>query len=103
MSRLLERFLDAYPDSPGWTDAGTSRDAALSVVDGLTENQARVFNVIRARPSTADEVAAALKLTVLYVRPRVSELRALGKIEPSPDRRENDSGRRAVVWKEKRR
>lgn len=64
MNRILEKFLDSYPDGPGWKEPGTSREAALSVADGLTENQAKVL------------------------------------IKASPERRTNDSGRRAVVWRE---
>jgi predicted ArsR family transcriptional regulator len=55
--------------------------------------------MIRTTPSTADEVAAALEISVLHARPRISELRALGKVQDSGERRKNDSGHKAIVWK----
>jgi hypothetical protein len=48
---------------------------------------------------TADECAGYLGETILSIRPRFSELRAFGLIEDTGDRRLNDSGRRATVWR----
>lgn len=50
-------------------------------------------------PMTADEVAAVLGKSVLSIRPRMTELANDNKIEPTGDRRENTSGREAVVWR----
>ena len=47
---------------------------------------------------TADEAAAKLGLTPFTARPRCTELNKLGKIMDSGLRRENESGRRAIVW-----
>jgi predicted ArsR family transcriptional regulator len=52
--------------------------------------------------ATADEVAKDLNLSVLSVRPRVSELNRTGKIEQTGGRRKNDSGMTATVWRVKR-
>jgi hypothetical protein len=49
--------------------------------------------------ATADEVAYALKESILAVRPRVCELHKMGKIADSGVRRENASGRSAIVWR----
>lgn len=48
---------------------------------------------------TTDECASLLEESVLSIRPRFSELRALGQITDTGDRRLNDSGRRAIVWR----
>ena len=49
--------------------------------------------------ATADEVAKDLNLSVLSVRPRVSELKRLGEIKQTGGRRKNDSGMTATVWR----
>jgi predicted ArsR family transcriptional regulator len=69
---------------------------------GKTERLRRlVLDVLAATPSglTADEIAAALEESVLAVRPRVSELFHAGLIEPTGERRRNQSGLSAHVWK----
>jgi hypothetical protein len=48
--------------------------------------------------ATADEVVKDLNLSVLSVRPRVSELKRLGEIKPTGGRRKNESGMTATVW-----
>jgi hypothetical protein len=35
----------------------------------------------------------------LSIRPRVAELKAMGKITPTGDRRRNESGMSASVWR----
>ena len=51
------------------------------------------------QPLTTDEAATRLKRYFLSVRPRFSELRALGLIEPSGERRGTASGCPAAVWR----
>jgi DNA-binding Lrp family transcriptional regulator len=48
--------------------------------------------------ATADEIAKDLNLSVLSVRPRVSELKRTGKIKLTGARRKNESGMTATVW-----
>lgn len=48
---------------------------------------------------TADEVAIDLDLSVLTVRPRVSELHRDARIEDTGLRRRNQSGMTATVWR----
>jgi hypothetical protein len=63
--------------------------------------RAEVYQYLVEHPegATADEIAYALKYSILTVRPRVSELRKLRKITDSGVRRENTSGRTAIVWR----
>ena len=56
------------------------------------------MRALQTRPMTADEVAALLGETVLSIRPRVAELRKLGKIAATGDKRRNESGMLASVW-----
>ena len=53
----------------------------------------------RLAAMTADEVAELLGESVLSVRPRVSELKAQGRVEATTKRRCNVSGKTAVVWR----
>jgi predicted ArsR family transcriptional regulator len=90
----------SYPAEPGFKVEGTSREAAQSVrASQRIKNHNLIIEALLVRPRTADEVAEALELSVLYVRPRFSELREDGRIADSGARRANSSGRRAVVWK----
>lgn len=92
--------MTSYPVEAGWKEEDTSREAAETVdAVGL---RALVVECLK-EPSnllglTADECAAELELSVLAIRPRFSELRALGVIEDTGDRRLNVSGRWAKVW-----
>jgi predicted ArsR family transcriptional regulator len=55
--------------------------------------------IANVRPMTADEIADRLELSILYIRPRVSELVELGKLAPSGLCGRNASGKRAKKWK----
>lgn len=105
MGRLSDAVMlgGAYPASPGFKEGTTSRDAAKGLGD-VSALRADVLKAIRDRPSTADEVATHLGLSVLTVRPRVSELRKQEKVRPHVGatgkaiRRNNESGAAATVW-----
>lgn len=89
-----------YPASPGAKAAGTSTEAAEAMRPRAHILRAKVLACLRQHgPLTTDECAGMLGETVLAVRPRFSELRALGQITDTGDRRVNDSGRRAAVWR----
>lgn len=51
-----------------------------------------------SKDRTADEVASLLSLSVLSVRPRITELRNAGLIEKTGQRRKNASGSKTYVW-----
>jgi predicted ArsR family transcriptional regulator len=88
-----------YPAVPGSKAAGTSSEAAEAMKPRAGILRAKVLDCLRTRcPLTADECAEMLGDSVLAIRPRFSELRALGLVVDTGDRRINDSGRRAIVW-----
>jgi hypothetical protein len=90
-----------YPDSPGHRAIDTSIDAAAALAPDLGRLQRIALAAIREAGDaglTADELAAALKLTRWTVQPRTSELRRKGAIRDSGQRRQNATGKRAIVW-----
>lgn len=88
-----------YPSSPGFQARDTSRAAAEHVAPTAALLRNRCLEVVeRSMGLTADEVAGRLGLSILSVRPRITELARLGKVRDSGDRRPNASGRTAIVW-----
>lgn len=89
-----------YPASPGAQDRDTSRAAAAEIAPSAPLLRERVLTAFeRSTGMTADECAGRLGLSILTVRPRVTELSRLGKLRDSGDRRRNSiSGKRAIVW-----
>jgi predicted ArsR family transcriptional regulator len=77
----------------------TSEQAAQAIAPGVTDAQAAVLRVLQRGPCTADEIALYVGRTVLYVRPRVSELRHAGLVEATGERRRNTSGQSAAVMR----
>jgi hypothetical protein len=104
MSKTAEHFLgdQPYPDSPGFKEPTTSREAARVVSGTVAEGRESVFEAIRLAGSgglTADEAAAAVGRTPAYVRPRVTELYKAKRIARTGERRRNSTGLRAWVWR----
>lgn len=98
MSRMSELI---YPDAPGFKVSGPSEQAADAIGGHANKLRATVLAQFASYPggATADEVAKDLNLSVLSVRPRVSELKRTGKIKQTGARRKNESGMTATVWK----
>jgi predicted ArsR family transcriptional regulator len=91
--------LFAYPHAPGAQDRDTSREAAAALAGTARQLRARALHVLEhSNGLTADEVAGRLGLSILSIRPRLTELSRLGKARDSGDRRTNASGKRAIVW-----
>ena len=91
----------SYPVSPGYQDRDTSKAAASDMKPTAATLRAQCLAVLRSNhvlSLTADEVALWLGLSVLSIRPRISELAMTGKIKDTGNRRKNDSGRSAIVW-----
>lgn len=84
----------------GVIERKTARTRLGKVMFAL-EVRSEVYQYLVDHPegATADEIAYALRYSILTVRPRVSELyNKLKKIQKSDVRRPNQSGRNAVVW-----
>lgn len=94
-----------YPHRPGYKARSTSKAAAKAVDRKATPLRERVYDIIKKagrRGTTADEAAEAIGASILSVRPRVSELAVMGRLQDTMERRVNKgSGRHAIVWRAK--
>ena len=103
----------AYPNEPGSQGPETSTQAAEAVKESASTIRAKVFEALKLNPMTAHETAfkispnefGANKFSAEHerfkrsVQSRISELSAMNKVEDSGQRRKNDSGINAVVWR----
>ena len=90
-----------YPNWPGFRARDTSKAAADAVAPKSANLRERALFEIRLRREdglTADEVAKVLGQDVLTIRPRVAELARMCLIRDSKKRRQNRSGKSAIVW-----
>jgi predicted ArsR family transcriptional regulator len=94
---------EMYPFAAGFKEiAGASEQAAKKQnKEQNNERRRRALNLFKNHPNglTSDEVANILGENILAIRPRVSELRAQGKIESTGTRRKSVNGNGATVWK----
>lgn len=88
-----------YPHSPGFKTGSTSAEAAASMEEQAATLRYKAHSLLLLERLTADEVAGRLGESILAMRPRLSELHAVGSISDSGERRCNRSGRNAIVWK----
>ena len=58
----------------------------------------RIFSALLMKPMTSNEVAEYLDISLLSVRPRLSELLKQGEIFDTNKRRRNASGSNEIVW-----
>lgn len=88
-------------EGTGWKGQPTSREAAEKAAPGAAMIRDQIISMMRAnsRAMSADEIAEALGLSILSVRPRVSELARAGKLVNSGQRAINRSGNTAARWK----
>lgn len=99
---MLGDRLATYPYSPGHKVNGTSQEAARRVAPVAGTLRDKVLLALKLYgPLTPDETAEKLGMSILSIRPRFSELHRLGLIEQTSERRTNDSGHRAEVWRVK--
>lgn len=94
-------MITTYPDVPGYKamDTGTSRAAAYAMVSKVKTLREKCLACLRGADMTADEVAELMHESILTIRPRISELKALGLIRATAERHHNSSGKLAVVWR----
>jgi predicted ArsR family transcriptional regulator len=95
----LFAFAERYPQAPGWKARDTARSAADAAAPRAPLLRERCLAELQSfGPLTADEIARRLKVDRLSIRPRLSELSAIGKVKDSGLRRPNDSGKSAIAW-----
>jgi hypothetical protein len=89
-----------YHGSTGYRHTDTSLDAARKADEtagNYRERTAQALDIYG--PLTADEIAQALNVSILTIRPRVTELRRAQRIEPTGLRRKTAAGKNAIVWR----
>jgi hypothetical protein len=90
-----------YPDAPGHRGVETSIEAAEAVAPKCGRLQRLALKAITDRGAfgaTTDELAELLQQDRGSIQPRTSELRRMGVIADSNQRRRNVTGIRAIVW-----
>lgn len=97
----MQNAFDFYPETPGWKRRDTSKQAAEEVKPSAETLRNLVYQVLKTKELSADEVAAELEIDKLSIRPRLSELSKMDKIEDSGKRTLNSSGKKAIVWRVK--
>ena len=88
-----------YPETPGYKRGGTSKASADSMKQKAPSLRQQVLDVLFHQDLTADECAEEVGKSVLSIRPRLTELLALGKIAETDLLRFNSSGKKATVWR----
>lgn len=83
---------------PYQRDSVTSRQASESMEDAAPTVRERVFAYIKKAPRTNEEIELGLGIRIPTVCGRVRELALAGRIKDSGAKRQNRSGRLAVVW-----
>lgn len=90
-----------YPDAPGHQATDTSLAAAQAIAPHLGRLQNMVLAAVQLSGThgyTADELAEHLDIDRMAIRPRATELGRKGLIKDSGQRRQNESGKSAIVW-----
>lgn len=98
----LFTYANEYPNRPGHRGIDTSIEAAQKMAQSAKTIQDRVFKMLQLAPETGmttEELCQMMRMVPKTIQPRVSELRAIGKIEDSGLRRKSASGVRVIVWK----
>ena len=92
-------FAQPYPSTPGTYNQPTSIQAAASMQPKASRLRGLCLDaLIDYGNMTPDETAAFLGLDKLSIRPRFSELKTMGEIVDTGERRANNSGKKAIVW-----
>jgi hypothetical protein len=94
-------MMASYPEAPGHRGVDTSVDAACSMEISVKHLQRIALRAIRAAGSrglTTHELAATVNIHRDSIQPRTSELRERGLIRDSGGRRQNVTGKYAIVW-----
>lgn len=97
----MNAYSHDYPNTPASGRTDTSAEAAASIASASGRIQRMVqlaISEVGARGLTCEELAGRLGMERTTVQPRTSELKLLGLIEDSGQRRLNRNGKKAIVW-----
>lgn len=96
---MIDLFTPGAPWAKGPSETGY--EAAESVAGDVVRLRGLTVRCVGAAGRdglTSEELAEVAQVTFAAIQPRTSELRAIGAIVDSGQRRHNRSGRRAIVW-----
>src|ERR1044072_9478097 len=88
-----------YPHAPALGKTATSRGMARKIAPRHKEAHRRILAMLRDGPLNADEIAEKLGMDVLYCRPRVTEMKELGLIEETGEKRPSSRGNPMMVYR----
>jgi predicted HTH transcriptional regulator len=89
-----------YPHAPGWKAQDTAIEAARLIESRADTLRAKAYELFkRGFELTPDECAKRLREEKLAIRPRITELFKMNLIIDSGERRRNESGRFAIVYR----
>lgn len=90
-----------YPTENNHRGVDTSRDAAGMIAPLSNRLRAIVHGILYRHPKglTVDETCAVADYPRYSLQPRFTELRKMGMIRDTGERRFNESGARAIVWR----
>ena len=94
-------YADRYPHVPASGKRDTSEAAAEAIAPTAGTLRSKAYDALLSSGKfgfTADEVAEKIGVTILAGRPRITELSKQGMIKDSERRRQNASGKKAIVW-----
>jgi len=95
------KYNPIYPETPGHRYVDTSIEAAAAIAPKCGRLQRLALAAIKetgVSGLTTDELANRLGVDRGSIQPRTSELKLLGLIRDSGQRRRNLNGKRAIVW-----
>jgi predicted ArsR family transcriptional regulator len=95
---MVEQLALAYPEAPGWKARDTAQAAAEAIAPEAKSLKARVMAALKKAPGTPEQIAHRIGAPLMNVRPRLSELSALGLVVDSGARGQAMGGRKAIVW-----
>jgi hypothetical protein len=91
--------MSTYPETPGSKgDDGTSQDAAKAIApNAKTLRRKALTTLLELGTGTPLEVTSKAKAHPSQFQPRFSELKAMGLVAATGERRKNPSGKMAAV------
>lgn len=91
----------SFPFAPGYKGGSTSLAGAEAIAPSVPNHHALILKALEgfgANGAIGDTVADHLGWEKWRVRPRLAELRAMGKVVDSGMRRRSESGISVIVW-----